>query len=322
MAGPPLVSVVIPVYNRAHVLGRAIRSVRAQTFRDLELLVVDDGSRDGSAEAAGPVDDPRIRVVRLPHNHGVSRARNTGIREARGRLVAFLDSDDEWIPEKLERQVECFRRQPAGVEPLVACRYVRHNDLTHRVAGPSRPIPRGDPFDQIIRAQAPLPSCVVVPRAALDAAGGLDETLAAFADYELWLRLAAASTGFVELGDVLVIKHEHGTRQISSDADVMLGAFRVLDEKWGTRIRARSGGPAYRRWRARFLASIQYVRVRQAVAGGDRLGAWRHWMRMCRYVPWSPLYALYGLAFASLGIHAYDALARVRDTVTGGLGPR
>jgi glycosyltransferase involved in cell wall biosynthesis len=322
MKGRPRVSVVIAVYNRAHVLGRAIQSVRAQTFQDLELLVVDDGSLDGSAEVVAPFDDPRIRVVRLPRNRGVSRARNTGILEARGSLVAFLDSDDEWLPEKLERQVACFPQPPAGDDGLVSCRYVRHNDLTHRIAAPTRPIPRGDPFDQIVHGRAPLPSCVVMPRAAVEAVGGLDEALPAFADYELWLRLAATSTGFVELGDVLVIKHEHDTRQISSDPDVMLRAFRVLDRKWGARIRMRSGRPTYRRWRAQFLTSIQYVRVRQAVTQGDRLGAWQHWARMCRYVLWSRSYTVYGLALATLGIHAYDALARVKDTVTGGLGSR
>jgi glycosyltransferase involved in cell wall biosynthesis len=322
MTGCPFLTVVIPVHNRAHLLGRAIRSVQAQTFEDLELLVVDDGSTDRSAEAAAEVEDPRIRVIRLPCRSGVSRARNTGILEARGNLVAFLDSDDEWLPRKLERQVAWLRGHPAPPHILVSCRYIRHDDVTHRVAAPSRPIATGNPFDQIVAGRAPLPSCVVMPRAAVGVVAGLDEGLPAFADYELWLRLAAAGTRFVELDDALVIKHDHGARQISSDPDVMLRAFRTLDQKWGERIRHGSGLPRYRRWRARFLASIQYVRVRQAVSQGDRLRAWQEWVHMCRHLPWSRRYAVYGLGLAMLGLHAYDAAARARDTLTRWLGPR
>jgi glycosyltransferase involved in cell wall biosynthesis len=322
MRACPLVTVVIPVHNRAHLLVRAIQSVRAQTFEDLELLIVDDGSTDGSAEVATTYEDPRIRVVRLPRRSGVSRARNTGILGARGNLVAFLDSDDEWLPQKLERQVARFRQHPVEDNVLVSCRYIRHDDLTHRVAAPSRPIPTGDPFDQIVEGRAPLPSCVVMPRAAVGAVGGLDEGLPAFADYELWLRLADAGTRFIELEDPLVIKHEHGTRQISGDPDAMLRAFRLLDQKWAARIRRGGGRSSYRRWRAGFLTSIQYVRVRQAVAQGDRLGAWRQWLHMCGHLPWSRRYAIYGLGLAALGLHAYDTLARVKDTVTRRLEPR
>jgi glycosyltransferase involved in cell wall biosynthesis len=281
---------------------------------------VDDGSIDGSAEVVAPFDDTRIRVVRLSRNSGVGRARNCGVREARGSFVAFLDSDDEWLPEKLERQVTRLGQHPSAPDTLVSCRHVRYNDLTHRMAAPAGPIPAGAPFDHIVNGRAPLPSCVVIPRAALEAIGGLDEALAAFADYELWLRLADTSTRFVELGDVLVVKHEHGTPQISADPDMMLRAFRILDQKWGARIRQRSGPPSYRRWRARLLASIQYVRVRQAVTRGDRLGAWHHWLHMCRHVPWSRRYAVYGLGLATLGVHTYDALARVKDTIARQLG--
>jgi glycosyltransferase involved in cell wall biosynthesis len=321
MTARPLVSVVIPVHNRAHLLGRAVQSVRAQTFQDLELVVVDDGSTDGSAEVVGPSDDPRIRVVRLTRKSGVSRARNTGILHARGSLVAFLDSDDEWLPDKLERQIAHFQ-QPEEDNVLVSCRHVRYDDLTDRVAAPSPPIPTGEPFGQIVDGQAPLPSCVVVPRAAITAVGALDETLAAFADYELWLRLADAGTRFVELGDVLVIKHEHGARQISAEPDMMISAFWALDQKWGARIEDRSGRLTYRRWRAEFLASIQYVRIRQAVARGDRRGAWHHWLRMYEHVPWSRRYAIYGFGLAALGLRGYDTMARVKDTVARRLARR
>jgi glycosyltransferase involved in cell wall biosynthesis len=317
----PLVSVVIPVYNRAHLLGRAIRSVLAQTFVDLELLVVDDGSSDGIADVVGSFGDPRLRLVRLPRRGGVARARNVGMGQARGDLGAFLDSDDEWLPSKLEQQIARLRQHSAG-HTVVSCQFVRYNDLTRRLTAPVSAFSRGDSFDQIVRGRAPIPSCLVVPRAALEAVGGLDEGLPTFADYELLLRLADASILFVEVDEVLVIKHEHGTRQISGDPDTMLCAFLILEQKWGARIRERAGRVAYRRWRAGLLTSIQYVRVRQAVARGDRPAAWRHWARMCRHLPWSGRYALYGLGLATLGLNAYDALARVKDAAARALRPR
>ncbi|MFB6150293.1 MAG: glycosyltransferase family 2 protein [Haloarculaceae archaeon] len=102
----PTVTVVIPTYNRAEVLPRAVDSVLAQSYEDFELLVVDDGSTDRTAAALAAYDDPRLRVVTHGDNRGANAARNTGIAEASGEYVAFLDSDDSWAPEKLERQLD------------------------------------------------------------------------------------------------------------------------------------------------------------------------------------------------------------------------
>ena len=104
MTVPP-VSVVIPAYNRAATIGAAIESVLAQTWADFELLVVDDGSTDETLAEAARVIDPRIRLIENPRNMGAAGARNTGISEARGTWIAFQDSDDEWLPTKLEKQM-------------------------------------------------------------------------------------------------------------------------------------------------------------------------------------------------------------------------
>jgi len=108
----PAISVVLPVHNRADVLPRAISSVIAQTLEDWELIIVDDGSTDGSAEIAQSFHDKRIRVIGLGVNRGGNAARNAGIREAQAPLIAFLDSDDAYLPQKLERVVAHFEKRP------------------------------------------------------------------------------------------------------------------------------------------------------------------------------------------------------------------
>lgn len=108
----PKVSVILPVHNRADVLPRAIESVLAQVFGDFELIVVDDGSTDGSAVVAKSFGDPRIRIIELGKNRGGNVARNEGIRAAHAPLIAFLDSDDRYIPTKLATVVAEFERHP------------------------------------------------------------------------------------------------------------------------------------------------------------------------------------------------------------------
>ena len=105
----PVVSVVVPAYNRADTLPRALGSALGQSFGDFEIIVVDDGSRDGTVEVAEGIGDPRLRCVRHEGNRGEAAARNSGVRAARAPLLAWLDSDDEWLPGKLEAQVALMR---------------------------------------------------------------------------------------------------------------------------------------------------------------------------------------------------------------------
>jgi glycosyltransferase involved in cell wall biosynthesis len=111
----PLVSVIIPTYNRAHLIGRAIASVLAQTYRNFEIIVVDDASTDDLAAALAEADCPQLRCFTHPRNRGAAAARNTGIAAANGEFVAFLDSDDVWYPEKLAEQVAAMCGQPPDI---------------------------------------------------------------------------------------------------------------------------------------------------------------------------------------------------------------
>lgn len=105
----PVVSAVLPVYNRGDLVKRSLQSVLCQSLDDLEVIVVDDGSTDDLATSLGAFDDRRLRVVSLPSNLGAAAARNAGVSEAHGQYIAFIDSDDWWLPQKVERQLEAMR---------------------------------------------------------------------------------------------------------------------------------------------------------------------------------------------------------------------
>ena len=181
----PLVSVVIPTYNRCNWLSRAIESVLHQTYSPFELIVVDDGSTDGTPELLEAYGDG-IRVIRK-ENTGVSGARNAGIRAAKGELIALLDSDDRWLPEKLEHQVAFFKASPRAMICQTEEIWIRNGIRVN----PKR---RHRKFSGMIFERT-LPLCLVSPsavmmRAALFREVGLfDEDLPACEDYDLWLRI-------------------------------------------------------------------------------------------------------------------------------------
>jgi glycosyltransferase involved in cell wall biosynthesis len=199
MTAPP-VSVVLPVFNRAATIRGAMQSVLRQTWPDFELIVVDDGSTDGTPEAAAGVADPRIRLVANPGNLGAAAARNTGIRAARGAWVAFQDSDDEWLPLKLEKQMARLLVPGAdfvaaycgmlvigsaeggelpGGRPQVA--YVPRPDLS--------PV-EGNILTTLMRASIVSTQTLVARRDLLLEIGGFDAAMRALIDRECMLRLA------------------------------------------------------------------------------------------------------------------------------------
>lgn len=115
MSQNELVSVIIPTYNRANLILQAVKSVLNQTYKNFEIIIVDDGSSDNTEDVINVIHDNRIRYIKHAINKGASAARNTGIREAKGKYIAFQDSDDHWLPDKLEKQVKRIENTPDHV---------------------------------------------------------------------------------------------------------------------------------------------------------------------------------------------------------------
>jgi glycosyltransferase involved in cell wall biosynthesis len=215
------VSVVIPTFNRSEPVQRALRSVLAQTCKDYELIVVDDGSTDSTLEELQKFGSSLM--ILSQERRGVSAARNLGISESRGSLIAFLDSDDEWRPEKLSRQIETFRKAPA--------KFCCHTDelwLRNGREVPQKPIHRkqgGFFFERSLERCLISPSSVIMSKDLLEEVGLFDETLEAAEDYDLWLRITAFHR--VEfIPERLLIKHGGRDDQLSETVPA-IDRFRI-----------------------------------------------------------------------------------------------
>ena len=181
----PRVSVVIPTYNRGASIGRAIDSALAQSV-PVEIIVVDDGSTDDTAERLRRYGD-RIRVI-TQTNQGVAPARNRGVAEARGEFVAFLDSDDEWLPHKLERQLALMDANPEVALVAAAVEYVDDRGMVRNVG---RANLSGDIVDSLLFENSIATSTVLVRKRVLDRLDVLFESrITASEDWGVWLRIA------------------------------------------------------------------------------------------------------------------------------------
>jgi glycosyltransferase involved in cell wall biosynthesis len=198
------VSVVIPTYNRARDLRRALASVISQSWQDLEILVVDNHSEDETARVVEAFHEQRMQLLSV-HNHGViGVSRNLGVAHASGAYVAFLDSDDWWLPAKLER---CMRELDAGADVVYHDLYLARTSSSRRRLrrASTRALESPVLTDLLERGNALVNSGVVVRRSTFLAAGGLSEDprVASWEDYECWLRLARVTERFHRIDEAL-----------------------------------------------------------------------------------------------------------------------
>lgn len=206
----PLVSIIIPTYNRLHTLPRAIASVLAQSYTNIEVIVVDDGSTDGTDKYMEAVVDTRVKYVRLKENRGPAGARNHGVEIAKGEYVAFQDSDDEWIVDKLEKQMELLLKNPDTMQMVYCAMQGMYEDGSRGEILPSIKIPMdeksGEIFEYLLQTCMIGTVAMVVSKKSFQDIGGFCEVLKSLEDYEFSLRFAKKNgIGFVD--EVLVIPH-------------------------------------------------------------------------------------------------------------------
>ncbi|HZP76282.1 MAG TPA: glycosyltransferase family A protein [Pseudolabrys sp.] len=179
----PTVSVIIPVFNRTELLRRSLASLEAQTFRDFEVIVVDDGSADNVGLALGNM--PYVTLIRHEHQRGAAAARNTGVQHSKSAYIAFLDSDDEWLPDKLERQIDFMKgRQPARDVSCTAYLLQRAGTLHERPVNTNSRLQ----IDFLWGCTISPGSTLMAQRAVYDRVGPFDERLRRLEDWDWMLR--------------------------------------------------------------------------------------------------------------------------------------
>jgi glycosyltransferase involved in cell wall biosynthesis len=226
------VSVVIPTHNRRAWLGLTLRSVLRQHHHDLEAIVVDDGSTDGTDEMLADVFDPRVRVIPHESPRGVGASRNHGAAEARGEWIAFVDDDDLWAPDKLARQVEAAL---ATDRTWVYTGSV-HIDEHTRVVGGRPPLPP-EAVTRLISRYNVIPgggSNVIVRNDELERVGPFDLRLKNTEDWEMWIRLSERGAP-AWVPQPLVAKREH-SRMASLDVAATLQGVSFIERRHGTRV--------------------------------------------------------------------------------------
>lgn len=205
----PLVSVIIPCYNRASIIRLAIDSVWRQTFGDWELIIVDDGSSDNLTEALRIYDeDPRIRLVRHSRNLGEPAARNTGIAAALGRFVAFLDSDDEWLPQKLEQQLSAILAAPDPDNVFCVTQTIVMLSARHCIVRPLHGPAPGRSFGEFLYNDGGFAqSSSFLLAKSLASRFPFRENLMQMVDHLFFIELGAAGATYLQVPEPLAIWH-------------------------------------------------------------------------------------------------------------------
>lgn len=257
----PLISVVIPLYNARDVIRETIESVLAQTCRDYEIVVIDDGSTDASGDVVRSYGE-RIRYIQQP-NGGVAQARNRGIAAARGRYIALLDHDDLWAPDKLAKQAAVLDAQPAVGLVVTDVVHIDRAGRSMNQLGPAYQ-PQQDFARLFVQGFVPTPSATLIRASILKAVGGFDEQFnsAGMDDHELWTRIAAVTT-LAGISEPLTF---HRNREIKP-AGIALGHRPLLIEKLMTRF---SQDPAKRLYLQREMAFYLADRGKYLVKHGQR----------------------------------------------------
>lgn len=228
----PKVSVIIPTHNRAEFLSCAIESVLRQTFTDLEIIVSDDKSTDHTQEVVKGFKDSRIKYISNDGHNGPSTTRNKGILASEGEYIAFLDDDDEWLPDKLQRQIEILDKSQPNI-----CGVYSNRLFIERTTGkiisdnPGAKILKGNLLYQLIIKNPISTPTVVVRKSCLDEAGLFDETISYMEDRDLWIRLSM-HWDFEYIPKPLVKVYVNGNKHLSQNLEGQTEAREKILERY------------------------------------------------------------------------------------------
>lgn len=231
-----MVSVIIPTHNRVELLPRAINSVLNQTYQEIEVIVVSDGSTDGTdALMEKYANNSRIKYINYTPAHGGNYARNTGVKMSNGDYVAFLDDDDEWLPTKIEEQMHIFNTSPniglvyTGTNVIYENADLQYKSIVHK---------SGDLGKEILfKNYIGSTTTVMVRKKVFDEAGLFDEKLSANQDYDLWIRVCQIVNIGVVMKPLVNYYNSINSEQISSNTQKYIDAYNQIDLKYANLLK-------------------------------------------------------------------------------------
>jgi len=295
----PKVSVVIPTYNRGHLVSRAIRSVLDQTYQNFEVIVVDDASTDNTEKVVKCFNNEKIKYFRHERNKGAATARNTGIRAAQGEYIAFQDSDDEWLPEKLEKQIKVFENAPAEVG-VVYTGFWRLEDGKKTYIPFARIIRNeGKIHNELLKGNFVATVAALVKTECFSYVGLFDERLPRLQDWELFIRISK-SYEFKFIDEPLVISY-FTPNSISANPEALIKAHKLILEKHFQDFRRNR----------RLLASCHYSIGNLLCQSGKMEQGRNHILSAIKLYPLNIKYPV-GAFISFLGKNAYVKVVRLK----------
>lgn len=293
------VSIIIPTLNRAFLVSRAINSALNQTYKNFEIIVVDDCSSDETEKIFKKRRDKRVRYIRHRQTKGPGAARNTGIGASSAEYIAFLDSDDEWLPTKLEKQIDFFKKNIMNVG-LIYCGVAFIDQNNSKVIEKWMPRYRGYVFEKNLSSNFIVSgsSTVIVQRTALKKAGKFDESLPSCEDWDLWIRISKHCE-FDFVPEMLVNCYAHSER-ISTNFDRVIFGLKLLSNKYKKEIDKQ---------RNNIKAQHFFHLGNHFCYYGDKSLAKKYLIRAFDVYPLNPIYIFSIIVFLLLGHNAYTWLS-------------
>lgn len=307
----PNVSIIIPTYNRVNLVGRSIKSVLDQSYKDCEIIIVDDGSSDNTEEEIRRYqkDDDRIRFIKHGTNKGAAAARNTGIKASRGHYIAFQDSDDTWEPEKLEKQLRVFENAPAEVGVVYTDMWRWHAEKRKYLPAPTIKPEEGIIYRQVLsRVMGIGIGTAMIRKDCFDLSGMFDESLRRLEDTELFIRLSEFYC-FLHIKEPLINYYYEGKR-VSGNDEALIEANEMILKKHADLIAGDK-----KSW-----AKFEY-RLANMLCQNRNVGQWRRFLFKALKADPVNLRYLMAVFISFSGRSAYNSLInrwlRIQDSLTG-----
>jgi glycosyltransferase involved in cell wall biosynthesis len=304
----PINSVVIPTYNRHNFLRSAIASVLSQTFQDFEIIVVDDASfTEGAFIIVTEFKDTRIKYIRHELNKGLSASRNTGIKASRGRYIALLDDDDEWLPEKLAMQLDVLEKGPLLLGVIyTGC--LKVDKVSGRILERMIPNKRGDLFNDLKREDCVIAggSTTLLRIECFHKAGLFNESLPAWEAYDMWIRLS--KDFHFDYVQKPLVKYYYHVHRINTDVKKLKSGIEIMLAKYGSYFAENKEGYSYHN----FSLGILYCFDENIRAGR------RAFFKAIIFYPFNAKYYFY-LILSLLGVNIFKRSIEIKEKVISAL---